>query len=121
MIGKYRCQMWKYCFVILFIGYFSSTHFFSHAHFAKKNIIVHSHPFEQGKEGIPLHDHSDKEYVLIEFLAVFYSSALLLIFTFLFIRFPEKISFPLHPVHIEIKNYCLFKPLRGPPMITILF
>lgn len=52
--------------LVLFIGFWSSTHLFYHTHIVDGQIIVHSHPFGNSSSG-----HTSQELKLISILSVF--------------------------------------------------
>lgn len=52
--------------LVLFMGFWSSTHLFYHTHIVDGQIIVHSHPFGNSTAG-----HTGQELKLISILSVF--------------------------------------------------
>jgi hypothetical protein len=81
-------KVFKYCLLTLFIGYYGSITLFYHSHIVLGETIVHSHPYKTGSNGYPLHSHTDKGYITIQFLSFF-------AFTFLFVYFNFKTIAPL--------------------------
>jgi hypothetical protein len=77
--------------------------------------IVHSHPFKKDAHGLPLHSHSDKGYIAIQFLSVITVLVVYSYFTFK----------PVAPFLYEIGKYSnqgaaihqfySFSRLRAPP------
>lgn len=67
-----------YLLVILFAGYFISVTFFHHTHLVNGVNIVHSHPYKSHSGDIPInHNHSEKGFLLIQFISDFIAIVLL--------------------------------------------
>ena len=75
MATKSNNRLKGYFFLILFLGFFTSTTFFNHAHFVDGNTIVHSHPYKKDINGNPIHQHSAKGYLLIHIIKNYVSLA----------------------------------------------
>ncbi len=59
---KHRRQIAGLLFVVLYLSYFSFTHFFVHSHQMSKGIVVHSHPYSSKKA----HSHTTLEIQLLD-------------------------------------------------------
>jgi len=109
-----------YAFLILFIGYYGSITLFYHSHLILGDTIVHSHPYKSDSNGNPVHSHTEKGYLTIQFLSFFSAFSLLIIYTFR-IKAPciyELIT--LTAVGAESKSKHYFYPLRAPPSLMII-
>ena len=107
--------MFRYFFLLLFLGFFISNSFFDHTHIYDGNIIVHSHPFKHQKDDKPLHNHNESAYLLINLLNHFIakiSFSIPLILLILFLS-GEIIAAPVSKS--PALNYCSPNLLRGPP------
>lgn len=82
MLKKLSIDISKYLLLILFLGFFGSITFFSHAHIVDGVTIVHSHPYKSDNKGNPLHSHSDKGYITIQLLSCFIISSILIYYIF---------------------------------------
>jgi hypothetical protein len=87
----------KYFFLLLFLGFFGSITFFNHVHIIDGVTIAHSHPFKKDVHGLPLHSHSDKGYITIQFLSVI---KVLLVFSYFTFK-------PIAPFLYEIAQYII--------------
>jgi hypothetical protein len=115
MLKKISINISKYFFLLLFLGFFGSITFFYHAHIVDGVTIVHSHPFKKDVHGLPLHSHSDKGYITIQFLSVI---TVLVVFSYFTFK-------PIAPFLYEIDQYIIRRApihwfyslsrLRAPP------
>lgn len=72
-----------YFLLMLFLGYYGSITMFYHSHIVTGDtIIVHSHPFRTGSNGLPLHSHTSNGFITIHLL-----STILVSLSFLFFGF----------------------------------
>jgi hypothetical protein len=56
----------------IFLGFYASITLFTHSHIINGVTIVHSHPYSSGTSDKPInHQHSDKEFSIIQFLSSF--------------------------------------------------
>lgn len=77
MINKKVKTVFKIILPVIFITYFASITFFTHTHIVNGVTIVHSHPYQQGDGGSPVHEHTGSEIQLIHTLSTFFSSGLI--------------------------------------------
>ena len=107
----------RYFFLILFLGFFVSNTFFDHTHLYHGHIIVHSHPFEKGQDGNPIHSHNDSGYQLIyllnNYMASIVFSCVLALAVFFMLK--EISPFTIIGFHTRIVHSSIL--LRGPPSL----
>jgi len=115
LLKKLGIKFFRYFFLALFLGFFSSNTFFDHTHICDGNIIVHSHPFRHDRDGKPLHSHTDSEYLLIHLLNNYIANGVFSIFllstVLVLLREINKATIKKFPTGVR---YSL-NLLRGPP------
>jgi hypothetical protein len=57
--------------LVLFAAYYGSANFFYHTHTILGETITHSHPYKSDSNGKPIHNHSEKGYITIQFITSF--------------------------------------------------
>jgi hypothetical protein len=118
-LKKLLSDISKWFFLLLFLEFFGSSTFFSHAHIVDGYTIVHSHPFKHDSKGAPIHDHPLNAYLLINLLIHF--SAVVLSFWFtasLFISLQREIQIRFYPP-FRLQKFQTPDYYRGPPQISI--
>ena len=117
MVNRLILKISRYFFLVLFLGYLTSITFFTHRHVIDGYKIVHSHPFKSSGHGIPMHNHSVNEFILIHFLTGF----LAVVLSFLLAN--QLLIIPLRRFRKICSNYFFNQQylnpnsLRGPPEI----
>ncbi len=102
---------------VIFVMFIGCTLFFNHTHISDGNIIVHSHPFNTGQDGKPLHTHKDYSYNLIHFLNnLILTTAPFIVLAELYLILIEGLIEKLKQFHLK-GNWALQSPLRGPPSV----
>jgi len=111
-----------YWLLSLFLGFYASITLFSHSHIINGVTIVHSHPFNKGTGDKPInHQHSEKEYSLIQFLSHFSTtSAFVLIeLSTLFCLLYKLFINPDENNQLKLRSKCNYS-LRAPPADKLL-
>jgi len=112
---KCRCII----LLLLFMSFFGSNLFFNHSHIVDGNIIVHSHPYKSGKDGKPLHTHTDNTFVLIHILNnIILVAASSLILAALSVYFFRGLKSFVYSLNLSL-NQGLQLRKRGPPAIML--
>lgn len=112
-------EFFGYAFLILFLGYYGSITLFYHSHLVLGDTIVHSHPFKSDNNGKPLHSHSGKEYITIQFLSCIILSSVLFYLTLLVFA-PQISKSVLETRHgFSGNSYLHLYSLRAPPLNCI--
>ena len=104
--------------LILFLGYYGGTTYFTHVHIVNGKTIVHSHPFNKEKGNDPSKQpHSGKELLLIQLLSGFVTTVFAAMFAGQVIAdLLEKIfNNPPGEGYAEPGGFSNY-PLRAPPL-----
>lgn len=112
-------KIYSLFFLVIFTGYYACITFFYHTHVVLGETIGHSHPYESGADGKPLHSHSEKGFITIHLLSS-------LTFSIgVFILGIKKITFLLYEILSSITegvsadtSFCL-SLLRAPPPMML--
>jgi hypothetical protein len=105
----------KWFFLLLFLEFFGSTTFFSHAHIVDGYTIVHSHPFRHDGKGAPMHDHSLNTYFLINLLTHFSAIVLSLLFIKCFFISLQRELLIKSFAYFRLQSFQIPDYYRGPP------
>jgi hypothetical protein len=119
MLSSLTKNISKYFFLIIFLIFFSNITFFSHEHIVDGYIIVHSHPFKHDKNGVPVHQHTAKGYLLIHFLADFLAFALSITGIRQLIRLISEKLIQIFSSDLQVNYLFIPNALRGPPQIML--
>jgi hypothetical protein len=108
----------RYFLLLLFLGYYGSITLFTHIHIANGVAIVHSHPFSDGTEKNPVkHQHTTKEFLLIQFLSNFLTTVLFLAFSIGVLKAVfKKYTLQKNEENLSTCFYISSNGLRAPPL-----
>ena len=114
---KWRSKTVGFLLLIIFLGYYGSITFFSHAHVVDGVTIVHSHPYKSTNgNSRPDNQHSNKELQVIQLLSDFFTTGVIIFFSALILgllsyRIPILET---EPDQLRSSGNCSYL-LRAPP------
>lgn len=102
--------------LVLFVGYYACSTLFVHSHYYHNQHITHSHPFQKGENGQPLHQHNATEIDTIEALnnVVFIAPVVIAAAIIAFKVIKRDIQFSVEAVILPIRH----SSLRAPPALA---
>lgn len=116
--GRLKSQINRYfeiLLMVLFVGYYACSTLFVHSHYYHNQLITHSHPYQKGADGQPLHQHDATEFETISVLnnITFVAPVLAAAAVFTIHVFKRRIKQTVEAITLTIFHHSL----RAPPVL----